>query len=85
MTLANISSVLRKALSELKTRRGQLDRQIAAVENALAGLGKRAGRSAATVTKHARKRTKRAMSTAQRRAVSERMKRYWAKRRAAKR
>ena len=85
MALANISSILRKALSELKTQRGQLDRQITAVESALAGLGRRASRGAATVAKHSRKRPKRAMSAAQRKAVSERMKKYWAKQRAAKR
>ena len=85
MALANISSILRKALSELKMQRGQLDRQIAAVESALAGLRRRTDRGATTVAKQVRKRTKRAMSAAQRRAVSERMKRYWATRRAAKR
>ena len=83
--MANISSILRKALSELKAQRGQLDRQITAVESALAGLGRRASRDATTVAKQARKRPKRAMSAAQRKAVSERMKKYWAKQRAAKR
>ena len=83
--MANISSILRKALSELKTQRGQLNRQITAVESALTGLGIRAGRGATTVAKQSRKRTKRAMSAAQRKAVSERMKKYWANRRTAKR
>lgn len=81
--MANIASILRTALSQLKTQRGQLDRQIAAVESALAGLGRRAGRRPTTPAKQARKHTKRAMSAAQRKAASERMKTYWAKRRAA--
>ena len=85
MALANISSILRKALSELKMQRGQLNRQIAAVESALVSLRRRTDRGATTVAKQVRKRTKRAMSAAQRRAVSERMKRYWAKRRTVKR
>ena len=85
MVLTNISSILRQALSELKSQRGQLDRQIAAVESALVSLRRRTDRGATATAKQARKRTKRAMSAAQRQAVSERIKRYWAKRRTAKR
>jgi hypothetical protein len=62
----------------------QLRAEIVAIERAFPELALPAGRRAARgALKRARKRT-RTMSAAARKAVSERMKRYWAERRKAK-
>jgi hypothetical protein len=76
----DITKTLRKALAELRTDRRKIDQQIAAIETALAGLGGKArhgGGRAARPRPAARK----SMSAAARKALSRRMKAYWAKRR----
>jgi hypothetical protein len=75
-----IRTTLMKALKQLQIQRGRLETQISAVSDALAQLGGLKGRPGRKT--RARRRTK--MSAAQKRAVSKRMKAYWAKRRAGK-
>ena len=80
--MVDVTKMLQQALQSLQTDRARIDRQIAAVEQA---LGRRdgyrmAGRRAPTRTTG---RKRRSMSAAARKAVSVRMKAYWAKRREA--
>jgi hypothetical protein len=77
----NITKTLRKALKELQAERKQIDRQIGAIETALAGGGLRQRRATSRRAK-GRKAGRKAMSAAARKAVGRRMKAYWAKRRA---
>ena len=78
----DVRSSLKRALKSLHTDRARIDRQITAITTALGELGGAAGRVAAAA---GRKGTRtRNMSAAQKKAVSVRMKAYWAKRRAAK-
>lgn len=76
----DITKTLRKALKELQAEREKIDSQIAAIERVLVtdsrGPGGRARRPA-----KGRKRTRKPMSAAARKAVGRRMKAYWAKRR----
>ena len=77
----NVNATLQKALAELQAERGRIDRQIAAI-HAVLGAGRgRAGRASGRPA--AGRRARKRMSAAQRRAVSRRMKAYWAKRKAA--
>ena len=79
--MSNIAKALRTVLTELQAQRTHLDRQIAALEQAVNAVGGYVRRATRT-----RKATppRRPMSAAQRKAVSARMKRYWAARRPAK-
>jgi hypothetical protein len=79
----NVMATLRAALQQLEAQRAHIDRQIAAVRSALDGLGPGAGQSR-SVRSTARVRRRRRMGVAARRAVSQRMKAYWAKRRAGR-
>ena len=78
----DVRSSLKRAIKSLHSDRARIDRQITAITTALGELGGGAGRVAAAAGKKARR--ARAMSAAQKKAVSVRMKAYWAKRRAAK-
>jgi hypothetical protein len=69
-----ITGTLRAALSRLEAERQRVDRQIAAIRTALGGVSN--GRAPA--------RRRRPMTAAARRAVSQRMKAYWAERRGSK-
>jgi hypothetical protein len=77
----NVTMTLRQALRQLESERGHIDRQIAALRGALDGLGavRRRGRPSPSARPVRRRRR---MSAAVRRALSQRMKAYWAKRRA---
>ena len=77
----NLTTPLRKALHQLEAEKQRIDREITAVRAALAALGDRRGRTPASVPRA--KARQHGMSLAARRAVSRRMKAYWAKRRAA--
>ena len=70
----NVTAILRTALRRLETERDRVDRQMGALRVALD--------SPSAPPKVSRRR--RPMSGAARRAVSRRMKAYWAKRKAAK-
>jgi hypothetical protein len=76
----DVRSSLSKALKALHADRARIDRQIDAVTSAISALGGAAGR----MVKGARRRGKRKMNAAQKKAVSVRMRAYWAKRRASK-
>ncbi len=72
---------LRKALATLEREKRRIEQQITVVQAALEGLeGKRKSAPAASAPRPKAK--KRRLSAAARRAVSQRMKAFWAKRRA---
>jgi hypothetical protein len=73
----DVRSIIRKTLAKLNSEKARIDRQIAALQTALSGLGGR------IQMKGARSRGRR-MSAAARKAIGERMKAYWAKRRGKK-
>ena len=84
--MPDVATTLRKALHQLRSDRIRIDRQIAAVDTALAGMRGRVARganAAKTVAAKAATRPRRKMSAAQKKAVSRRMKAYWAQRRKA--
>jgi hypothetical protein len=77
----DVRSSLNRALKELHSERARIDRQIAALGHALTEVGGKViarGRAAGARVK------RRSMNAAQKKAVSVRMKAYWAKRRASK-
>ena len=71
---------LQQAIKQLRAERSRIDHEISALTDALSNIGRGAGR-AATARKKA-KRVRPKMSAAQKKAVSKRMKAYWAKRKA---
>lgn len=75
--MADVSGTLRKALLELESEKNRIEGQIAAIQSVLGGGGARRGRRPGGTGR-------KPMSAAARRAVSHRMKAYWAKRRASK-
>jgi Arc/MetJ-type ribon-helix-helix transcriptional regulator len=82
MMAPSITAVLRKALRRLEAEQQRIDQQIAAIRSILGDAGD--GRGRATPKLRLRPKAKRPhMSAAARRAVSQRMKTYWAKRKAA--
>ena len=76
----DVRSSLNHALKALHADRARIEKQIDAVTSALTALGGAAGR----VAKTAARRGRRKMSAAQKKAVSVRMRAYWAKRRGSK-
>ncbi len=79
----NVTMTLRQALRQLEAERGNIDRQIAALRGALDGLGGPKGRGGRSRPSGSVRR-RRPMSATAKRALSQRMKAYWAKRRAVK-
>jgi len=79
--VSKLTASLRKALRQLETEKRRIDREITAVRAALEALGDK-GRGTPASSTRAKARRRR-MSAAARRAVSQRMKAYWAKRKAA--
>ena len=80
--MASVTSTLRKALHQLERERERIERQIGAIRSVLDESG--TARTLASLAKPNRRKTKRRpMSAAARRAVSQRMKAYWEKRKAA--
>ncbi len=77
----NLRTPLRKALRQLEAEQQRIDLEITAVRAALRALGD-TGRGTLASSAPGKARQRR-MSLAARRAVSQRMKAYWAKRRAA--
>jgi anti-sigma factor RsiW len=71
---------LNRALKALHADRARIDKQIDAVTGALTALGGGAARAVKTVGRRGRRK----MSAAQKKAVSVRMRAYWAKRRGSK-
>ena len=80
--IASVTSALRNALRQLEKERERIDRQISAIRSVLDESGP--ARTPASLAKPSRSTPKRReMSAAARRAVSQRMKAYWEKRKAA--
>jgi Skp family chaperone for outer membrane proteins len=77
----NVIAPLRKALRQLEAEKQRIDGKITAVQTALEALRDSARRAPASSTRG--KARRRGMSATARRAVSLRMKAYWAKRKAA--
>jgi hypothetical protein len=75
----NLTITLRKALVQLEAERGRVDRQIVGIRQILAGTE---GGQARRVSTPRQARTRRPVSAKARKALSKRMKAYWAKRRA---
>ena len=76
----DVRSSLHRALKSLHADRTRIEKQIDAVTSALSALGGAATRG----VKAAGRQGRRKMNAAQKKAVSLRMKAYWAKRRASK-
>ena len=73
-----VQSTIQRALAKLRADKARIDRQVSALQAALAALvGSNSQNGAAPV------RSRRKMSAAARKAFGEKMKAYWAKRRAA--
>ena len=79
--LLSVTAPLRKALRQLEAERQRLDRQIAAIRAILDESSDRRGQ-APRGTGPRPKTKRRRMSVAARRAISQRMKASWAKRKA---
>jgi len=81
----DITSTLREALSKLAAEKRRIERQAAAIQEALRAVngtgGARRSSSAEAMTRGAKRSRRRRMSPAERKAVGRRMKAYWAKRR----
>ena len=77
---ADVNRTLQKALRRLTRERGRIDRQISTILRVLNPKNVPAG-VAAVRRKLMGRRSRRRMSAAARRALSTRMKAYWAKRR----
>jgi hypothetical protein len=80
----DVTGTLREALSKLTAEKQRIERQAAALQDALRAVnGASIGRPStdSRVATRRPKRRSRGMSPAARRAVSARMKAYWAKRR----
>jgi len=80
----DVTKALKEALSKLTAEKRRIERQAAAVQEALRALNGASGgqrSSSARVVTSGAKRGRRRMSPAERKAVARRMKAYWAKRR----
>ena len=75
----SVDKTLRQALATLEAERTHLDRQIAALRQALGAAG---GNGARVAGLNGHRNGRRPMSAAARKAVSARMKAYWASRKA---
>jgi len=73
----NVQGVIEKALTNLRSEKSRIDRQISALQTALTVV-RNTGSDHAVAPRPRRK-----MSAEARRALAKRMKAYWAKRRAA--
>jgi hypothetical protein len=83
MMTPSVTAALQKAIRQLENERHHIDRQIAGIRAVLDGTERRArpARPRRSVAHRTAKR--RRMSLAARRAVSQRMKAYWAARKGA--
>ena len=79
---------LKTALTELRAQRATIEKQINAVEGAIAALGgevTRSGSAAQAAAPVKKRRKRKPLTAAQRKAISARMKASWAKRKRAAR
>ena len=80
--MASVISTLRKALQQLERERARIDRQIGAIRSVLDQSGTARPRAARAKPNRSEPK-RRPMSAAALRAVGQRMKAYWEKRKAA--
>ena len=80
----DVTTTLRKVLKQLQTEQARIEQQIATIQAVLTGrpAGRRPATRPTAPPKPPRKHRKQRMSAAARKAVSQRMKAYWAKRKA---
>jgi hypothetical protein len=78
-----VTAALRKALRQLESERHHIDRQIVGIRALLDGTERRTRPTAPRRSVARRTAKRRRMSLAARRAVSQRMKAYWATRKGA--
>ncbi len=76
----NVMVTLRRALRQLEAQRARIDSQIAAIRSVLGAVNVSKGRSGGSTSPVSARRRRR-MSSVARRALSQRMKAYWAKQR----
>jgi len=81
--MASVTSALRNALRQLEKERERIDRQITAIRSAVLDESGTARTPASPAKPNRSTPKRRPMSAAARRAVSQRMKAYWEKRKAA--
>jgi len=74
----DIQRVIEKALTKLRSEKSRIDRQISALQTALAAVRNTGSHNGAAP------KSRKKMSAEARSAIAKRMKVYWAKRRAAK-
>ena len=74
--VSEVQSTIRKTLTTLHEKKAKIDRQISALQAALAALSDPNQRNGAAPS------SRRKMSPAARKLIAQRMKAYWAKRRA---
>ena len=77
----DVRATLGKAVRELEAEKARIDRQLGAIRGLLGSLDSAKGRTVG-VARRVRTRRGRRMGAAERRAISQRMKAYWAKRKA---
>ena len=79
----NVRASVRRALKQLQTQRTRIDHEISALEEALAALEGVSGRAPAKkASEKKRPRSRRHMSAKAKKAASERMKAFWANKKA---
>jgi hypothetical protein len=78
----NVIATLRKAARELEAERARIDQQLAAIGSVLGSVNSTRGR-AVRAARPVSTRRRRRWSAPSRRALSQRMKAWWAKRKAA--
>lgn len=79
----DVMATLRKAVRQLETEKARLDRQLAALRGVLGNLNSSTDRAIGKPRRAGARKRRRRLNAAARRAVSRRMKVYWAKRKAA--
>ena len=77
--MADVSKMLKHALTQLQQEKSQIDHQISALESALGAVGGSVRWHVGAAKKAGK--TRRTMSAAARKAVSTRMKKFWAEKR----
>ena len=78
----NVRASIRRALKQLQTQRTRIDREISALEEALAALEGVSRHAAEKASEKKSPRARRKMSAKARKAASTRMKAFWANKKA---
>ena len=78
----NVDTTLRRALAQLEAQRNQIDNRIEAIRAVIGPGGRKRTAGRRPRRRARRRRGRKPMSASARRAVSARMKKYWATRKA---